>query len=70
MNSRMHRKGRIPIYLALALILLFFALPLLWLLSLSIRTPAEILVAEVRIVPHSPTLQNFVEVLRNRQFLG
>jgi multiple sugar transport system permease protein len=24
----------------------------------------------VRIVPHSPTLQNFVEVLRNRQFLG
>ncbi|MGA7993711.1 MAG: carbohydrate ABC transporter permease [Bradyrhizobium sp.] len=49
---------------------MFFALPLLWLLSLSVRTPAEILVAEVRIVPHSPTLQNFVEVLRNQQFLG
>jgi multiple sugar transport system permease protein len=70
LNSRALWKEGIPLYLALALILLFFALPLLWLLSLSIRTPAEILVAEVRIVPHSPTLQNFVEVLRNRQFLG
>ena len=70
MSSRGRWKEGIPIYLALALILLFFALPLLWLLSLSVRTPPEILVAEVRIVPHSPTLQNFVEVLRNRQFLG
>lgn len=70
MSSRALWKEGIPLYLGLALILLFFALPLLWLLSLSVRTPAEILVAEVRIVPHSPTLQNFVEVLRNRQFLG
>jgi multiple sugar transport system permease protein len=70
MSSRALRREGLPLYLGLALILLFFALPLLWLLSLSVRTPAEILVAEVRIVPHSPTLQNFVEVLRNRQFLG
>lgn len=69
MNSRA-RNEAILIYLALGLILLFFALPLLWLLSLSIRTPAEILIAEVRIVPHSPTLQNFAEVLENRQFFG
>ena len=58
------------IYLALALILVFFALPLLWLLSLSIRTSAEILVADVRIIPRSPTLQNFVTVLKNPQFVG
>lgn len=70
MSSRTRWKEGIPLYLALAVILSFFALPLLWLLSLSIRTPAEILIAEVRIVPHSPTLQNFVEVLRNHQFLG
>lgn len=70
MSSRKQRKGRIAIYLSLALILVFFALPLLWLLSLSIRTPAEILVSEVRLVPHSPTVQNFVEVLKNPQFLG
>lgn len=70
MSSRTRWKEGIPLYLALAVILLFFALPLLWLLSLSVRTPAEILIAELRIVPHSPTLQNFVEVLRNQQFLG
>lgn len=70
MSSRTRWKEGIPLYLALAVILSFFALPLLWLLSLSVRTPAEILIAEVRIVPHSPTLQNFVEVLRNQQFLG
>ena len=64
------RKDTIAIYLALALILAFFALPLLWLLSLSIRTQAEILVAEVRIIPRSPTLQNFVTVLKNPQFIG
>lgn len=63
-------KGGIAIYIALALILLFFAIPLLWLLSLSVRTPAEILVAELRIVPRSPTLQNFVQILNNPQFLG
>ncbi len=70
MSSRTRWKEGIPLYLALAVILSFFALPLLWLLSLSICTPAEILIAEVRIVPHSPTLQNFLEVLRNQQFLG
>jgi multiple sugar transport system permease protein len=64
------RRGTIAIYVALALILLFFALPLFWLLSLSIRTSAEILVADVRIVPRSPTLQNFVTVLKNPQFVG
>jgi multiple sugar transport system permease protein len=70
LNSRARWKENIPLYFALGGILLFFALPLLWLLSLSVRTPAEILIAEVRIVPHAPTLQNFVEVLRNRQFIG
>ncbi len=70
MSSRARTKGKPAIYFALALILVFFALPLLWLLSLSIRTSAEILVAEVRIVPRLPTLQNFVEVLKNPQFLG
>jgi multiple sugar transport system permease protein len=63
-------KGGIAIYIALSLILLFFALPLLWLLSLSVRTPAEILVSEVRVVPRSPTLQNFMQIMRNPLFLA
>jgi multiple sugar transport system permease protein len=63
-------KRGITIYIALALIMLFFALPLLWLLSLSIRTPAEILVRNLHVIPRSPTLQNFAQVLNNHQFLG
>ena len=63
------KKGSVALYLAFALILLFFALPLLWLLSLAIRTPAEIFVAEVRIVPRFPTLRNFETILQNPQFL-
>jgi multiple sugar transport system permease protein len=63
------KRGSIAIYLAFALILLFFALPLLWLLSLAVRTPAEIFVAEVRIVPRAPTLGNFATILQNPQFL-
>ena len=65
----MPKKGSVAIYLAFVLILLFFALPLLWLLSLAIRTPAEILVAEVRLVPRFPTLRNFETILQNPQFL-
>jgi multiple sugar transport system permease protein len=68
-SAGMSKKGSIAIYLAFALILLFFALPLLWLLSLAVRTPAEIFVAEVRIVPRFPTLRNFEAILQNPQFL-
>ena len=64
------KKGDIAIYVALVVIFLFFSIPLLWLLSLSLRTSAEIFVAEVSIVPRSPTLQNFVQILSNPQFLG
>jgi multiple sugar transport system permease protein len=58
------------LYLAYAVILIVFLTPVLWLLSLSIRTSAEVFVSELRIIPHVPTLQNFAQVLRNHQFLG
>ena len=38
-------------YLAYLVICLFFAGPLLWLISLSIRTAAEIYVSDIRIWP-------------------
>ena len=53
-------------YVAYAVICLFFIGPLLWLLSLSLRTPAEIFVP--RAWPKDPTLQNYSEVLRNPLF--
>ena len=42
-------------YAAYAVILVFFAGPLLWLFSLSIRTAAEVYVSEIRVWPNAPT---------------
>ena len=55
-------------YFAYAIIFLFFAGPLLWLLSLAIRNASEVYVSEIRILPHEPTLANFVNVLGNQLF--
>lgn len=58
----------IATYVAYVVIFLFFAGPLLWLLSLAIRNAPEVYVSEIRIVPHDPTLSNFVDVLGNPLF--
>jgi multiple sugar transport system permease protein len=55
-------------YVAYAVIFLFFAGPLLWLTSLSIRNAGEIYVSDIRILPHEPTLENFVSVLHHPLF--
>lgn len=60
--------GDIATYAAYLLIFLFFAGPLLWLLSLSIRTQAEIFVSDIRLIPSNPTIENYVGVLNNPQF--
>jgi multiple sugar transport system permease protein len=52
-------------YAAYLVIFLFFAGPLLWLVSLSIRSASEIHVADLRIIPHQPTLENYAAVMRN-----
>ena len=72
MTGTIQRRSRAAagLYLAYAVILVAFLTPVLWLLSLSIRTSAEIFVSTLRIIPRAPTLQNFVEVLRNPQFGG
>lgn len=67
--KRQRRLGDIGNYGAYLLVLVFFLVPLLWLVSLSIRTPAEIFVAELRLWPKAPTLQNYVDVLSNPSFL-
>lgn len=56
-------------YLAYALIFLFFAGPLLWIFSLSIRTAAEVYVSDIRIWPRLPTLANYREALGNPLFV-
>jgi len=54
---------------AVALILVvLFAAPLLWLVSLAIRTPAEVFLGAARFVPEEPTLDNFRQILNDRTF--
>jgi len=67
MSTRM-RLGDAGTYLAYLVICLFFAGPLLWLVSLSIRTAAEVYVSDIRIWPINPTLDNYVSVLGNQLF--
>jgi multiple sugar transport system permease protein len=66
--SRRARIDDVWTYVGMLLILLFFGLPLLWILSLSLRTQKEILVTTVNPIPDSPTLDNYGEVLRSAQF--
>jgi multiple sugar transport system permease protein len=60
--------GDVGTYLAYILIFLFFAGPLLWLVSLSIRTQAEVFVSDLRIIPNHPTIENYEGVLANPRF--
>ena len=60
--------GDLATYFAYLLICLFFAGPLLWLISLSIRTAAEVYVSDIRLWPHSPTITNYISALTNPLF--
>jgi multiple sugar transport system permease protein len=70
MTSRKTRRimGDVLTYLVFALALIFFGGPLLWVLSLSIRTPQEVYITSLRLIPETPTLENYTEVLYTAQF--
>jgi multiple sugar transport system permease protein len=55
-------------YVGLLCVLLFFGVPLLWVLSLSLRTQEDILVTSLNPIPDSPTLGNYGDVLESAQF--
>ena len=66
-NARLADAGT---YLAYFVICLFFAGPLLWIFSLSIRTAAEVYVSDIRLWPQMPTLDNYREALGNPLFVS
>jgi multiple sugar transport system permease protein len=71
MTSLQRRRLEIVgLYIVYITILIAFLTPVLWLLSLSIRTSAEVFVSDLRLIPNTPTLQNFMQVLGNPQFPG
>lgn len=67
-TSRRARTADVATYIAYGVICLFFAGPLLWLISLSIRTSAEVYVSDIRLWPSEPTIQNYLSVLGNPLF--
>ncbi len=67
-TSRRARTADVATYIAYGVICLFFAGPLLWLVSLSIRTSAEVYVSDIRLWPSDPTIQNYLSVLGNPLF--
>ena len=70
MRSRKSRRrtGDVLTYLVFIAALVFFGGPLLWVLSLSIRTPQEVYITSLQLIPKTPTLENYTEVLYTAQF--
>lgn len=67
-RSRSERLGDILVYAGMILLALVFMLPILWLLSLALRTQSEVFLGAARFIPEAPTLDNFARVLRDGGF--
>lgn len=68
-NSRAARAGDLVTYLTIVPIAAFFLTPILWLVSLSLRTPQEVFLGAARFIPEDPTLGNFNTILTDSGFL-
>ena len=68
--SREERIGDILSYVFMLATFAFFAWPLLWLLSLALRTRREVFLGVSRFIPKAPTLDNFATILSSDKFAG
>ncbi|MCX5478922.1 carbohydrate ABC transporter permease [Kaistia geumhonensis] len=57
-------------YLIAIIIAAFFLVPLLWLLSLALRTRQEVFLGASRFIPKRPTLGNFEQILSDPAFIN
>ncbi|MBT9369866.1 carbohydrate ABC transporter permease [Rhizobium sp. CSW-27] len=64
------RIGDLFSYLFMLATFVFFAWPLLWLLSLALRTRKEVFLGVSRFIPKAPTLENFAMILSSDKFAG
>ena len=62
------RTADVLTYLAAIVIGAVFLFPILWLMSLALRTPAEVYLGAARFIPAEPTLDNFRLILNDRAF--
>lgn len=69
MKSRgTERRADVLTYLAMAVILLIFGGPLLWVLSLSFRSPVDIFASPLQLLPDKPTFDNYETVVTSGRF--
>ncbi|GAA4675792.1 carbohydrate ABC transporter permease [Phytohabitans rumicis] len=54
-------------YLALAGYLIFLGFPLVWMLSTSFKPPREMVEIHPTLIPHNPTLDNYVEAFTEQE---
>lgn len=67
-TQRRRRRAHVLTYLAYFFCLVFFGLPMLWLLSLSFRTAEEVYTAALKFIPDNPTSFNYISVLSSGRF--
>jgi multiple sugar transport system permease protein len=67
-RTAQRRIGDALTYLVFAAAVVFFGGPLLWVFSLSIRTRQEVYLTSLRLIPETPTFENYVEVFYSAQF--
>ena len=67
MSGRTERRGSvagdIAAWVFLALVAFVFAVPLVWVLSTSLKAPVEIFATPTTMLPGQPTLENYAEIL-------
>jgi multiple sugar transport system permease protein len=62
--------GRIGQYVALVAYMIFLAFPLLWLLSVSLKTPAELASVTPQLIPRSFDFSNYVDAFTQQGLIG
>lgn len=67
-RSRGEKARDLLVYAAMVVLALVFLAPILWLVSLSLRTQSEVFLGAARFIPDAPTLDNFARVLRDGGF--
>ncbi|MCM2442417.1 carbohydrate ABC transporter permease [Agrobacterium vitis] len=64
------RLGDALSYIFMVITFAFFAWPLLWLLSLALRTRKEVFLGVTRFIPKAPTMDNFAMILSSDKFIS
>jgi len=59
----------LPIHLLLIIACIITFFPMVWMFSTSIKEAQEVFTHEIRLIPHKPTLSNYIYVWKNTPFV-